>query len=97
LQRSKKKAESPNEENSIVSLLVETIQYADYSTVDWMKVDSLFYRPYNFDWETSFPKLILAEEFPSEIACEKWHLLQNAKKDFHLKAAAARTINSEHT
>jgi hypothetical protein len=82
---------------SIVSSLAQTIQYADYSTVDWLEVDSMFYRPYQCDWETTFPKLNLTEDFPNQVACEKWHLLQNAKKDFHLKTAVARTINNEET
>lgn len=89
-----KKEALSTEGDTIVSFIAETIQYSDYSTVDWQKVDSLFYRPNQCDWETTFPNLHLAEDFPSEAACEKWHLLQNAKKDFHMKAAAARTINN---
>ena len=92
-----KKDESRTEVDSIVSSLAQTLQYADYSTVDWLKVDSLFYRPYNCDWETAFPNFNLAEDFPNDLACEKWHLLQNAKKDFHLKTAVARTINNNET
>ncbi|WP_422091605.1 hypothetical protein [Tenacibaculum ovolyticum] len=82
---------------SIISLLDNTVKYADYSTVDWKKIDTLYIRPYNCDWEFTFEKLVLDKDFPTSQACKEWHLLQNAKKDFHIKATKARTISTLET
>lgn len=76
-----------------IALLDETIVYSNYSTVDWNKIDTLYYRPYNCDWENTIKNLTLPRDFPNSEACRGWHLLQNAKQDFHIKATRAR-INS---
>jgi len=93
----KKERESNRIKESIISLLDNTVQYADYSTIDWKKIDTLYIRPYNCDWEFTFENLVLDKNFPSSELCKKWHLLQNAKKDFHIKATRARTISTVET
>ena len=70
--------------------------YADYSTVDWDGLRDKYYRPNTADWPTEIGGLI-HEEFPTEIACEYWHLLQNARTDFHQKSLSLRAKASKNT
>ena len=63
--------------------------YSDYSTVDWGVLGDKYYRPNTGDWSAEVDSLII-KEFPLEIACEYWHLLQNARTDFHQKSLPLR-------
>lgn len=57
-------------------------QFYNYSTVDWDRIDSLYYRPYNCDWPDEVERLF-SEEFPSELIPMYWHMTQNAKTYLH--------------
>ena len=70
-------------------------RYSDYSTVDWDFLGDKFYRPDTADWPAEVDSLII-EGFPMEIACEYWHLLQNARTDFHQKSLPLRENASEN-
>ena len=63
--------------------------YSDYSTVDWDDLDDKYYRPNTADWPAEVDSLIV-NDFPMEIACRYWHLLQNARTDFHQKSLSLR-------
>ena len=69
--------------------------YSDYSTVDWNDLGDKFYRPETADWPAEVDSLII-EGFPMEIACGYWHLLQNARTDFHQKSLPLRVEASEN-
>ena len=69
--------------------------YSDYSTVDWNDLGEKYYRPNAADWSAKVDSLII-KEFPIEIACEYWHLLQNARTDFHQKSLYLRTKASKN-
>jgi hypothetical protein len=46
------------------------------------------------DWDREMNKQII-KDFPMEIACEYWHLLQNARTDFHQKSLSLRARASK--
>ena len=69
--------------------------YSDYSTVDWDFQGDKFYRPDTAGWPAEVDSLII-EGFPMEIACGYWHLLQNARTDFHQKSLPLRENASEN-
>jgi hypothetical protein len=68
--------------------------YSDFSTVDWDSLRDRYYRPNTADWPADVDSMIY-EDFPMEIACEYWHLLQNARTDFHQKSLPLRVRVSE--
>ena len=68
--------------------------YADFSTVDWDGLRDKYYHPNTADWPADVDSMIY-EEFPMEIACEYWHLLQNARTDFHQKSLSLRARASK--
>lgn len=68
--------------------------YSDYSTVDWGELGDKYYRPNAADWPAEVDSLII-EEFPMEIAAEYWHILQNARTDFHKKSLPLRAEASK--
>ena len=70
-------------------------RYSDYSTVDWNDLGDRIYRPDTADWPAEVDSLII-EGFPMEIACEYWHLLQNARTDFHQKSLPLREKASKN-
>ena len=69
--------------------------YSDYSTVDWDDLDDKYYRPNTADWSAEVDSLIV-KDFPMEIACRYWHLLQNARTDFHQKSLSLRVNASKN-
>ena len=69
--------------------------YSDYSTVDWDDLDDKYYRPNTADWPAEVDSLIV-NDFPMEIACRYWHLLQNARTDFHQKSLSLRVNASKN-
>ena len=68
--------------------------YADFSTVDWDGLRDKYYHPNTADWPADVDSMIF-EDFPMEIACEYWHLLQNARTDFHQKSLSLRARASK--
>lgn len=64
--------------------------YYDFSTVDWDELSEKYYRPNIADWDTTIDECI-ADGFPSDVATELWHLLQNARTDFHQKLLPLRS------
>jgi hypothetical protein len=68
--------------------------YSDYSTVDWDDLGNKYYHPNTADWSAEVDSLIV-NDFPMEIACRYWHLLQNARTDFHQKSLSLRTRASK--
>ena len=69
--------------------------YSDFSTVDWEGLRDKYYRPNTADWPAEVDSMIY-EDFPMEIACEYWHLLQNARTDFHQKSLPLRAKASKN-
>ena len=63
--------------------------YSDFSTVDWSELSEKYYRPNTADWDSATNERII-KDFPSEVAAELWHLLQNARTDFHQKSLPLR-------
>ena len=69
--------------------------YSDYSTVAWSDLSERYYRPNMGDWDREMNKQII-KDFPIEISAEIWHLLQNARTDFHQKSLPLRAEASEN-
>ena len=69
--------------------------YSDFSTVDWDSLRDKYYHPNTADWPADVDSMIY-EDFPMEIACEYWHLLQNARTDFHQKSLPLRAKASKN-
>ena len=69
--------------------------YSDYSTVAWSDLSEKYYRPNTADWPAEVDSLII-KDFPIEIACEYWHILQNARTDFHQKSLPLRAKASKN-
>lgn len=92
---------------ALTKVLESVLDYSNFSTVDWKKVDELYSRPYNCNWGEEANKLILnftkKMETTSNIKdynhtpalCSIWHKLQNAKDDFRKKTTEARIIGSD--
>ena len=69
--------------------------YSDYSTVAWSDLSEKYYRPNAGDWDSEINKRII-KDFPIEISTEIWHLLQNARTDFHQKSLPLRVKASNN-
>ena len=69
--------------------------YSDYSTVAWSDLSEKYYRPNAGDWDSEMNKRII-KNFPTEISAEIWHLLQNARTDFHQKSLPLRAKASKN-
>ena len=69
--------------------------YSNYSTVAWPDLSEKYYRPNAGDWDSEINKRII-KDFPIEISTEIWHLLQNARTDFHQKSLPLRTKASKN-
>ena len=69
--------------------------YSDYSTVAWSDLSEKYYRPNAGDWDSKINKRII-KDFPIEISAEIWHLLQNARTDFHQKSLPLRAKASKN-
>jgi len=64
-------------------------KFYNYSTVDWARIDTLYYRPYNCDWSEEIGAQI-APDFPIEYTSKYWHRLQNAKTYLHQQTLPLR-------
>jgi hypothetical protein len=69
--------------------------YSDFSTVDWEDLTDKYYRPNAADWDSTMNERII-DGFPMEIASNFWHLLQNARSDFHQKSQPLRAEASNN-
>ena len=69
--------------------------YSDYSSVAWSDLSVRYYRLNAGDWDPEMNKQII-KDFPIEISVEIWHLLQNARTDFHQKSLPLRAEASEN-
>ena len=82
-------------QNTTTEFVEQISCYSDYSTVDWDEVSNKYYRPNAADWDTETDKRIISD-FPNEIAAEFWHVLQNARTDFHQKSLPLRAEATEN-
>ena len=69
--------------------------YSNYSTVAWPDLSEKYYRPNAGDWDSKINKRII-KDFPIEISTKIWHLLQNARTDFHQKSLPLRAKASKN-
>ena len=77
------------------SLALQELQrFYNCSTVDWAKLDTLYYRPYNCDWPDEIGAQI-NPDFPPEYVAKYWHRLQNAKTWLHQQTLPLRCDASE--
>ena len=65
----------------------ELARFYNYSTVDWCRIDTLYYRPYNCDWPD---EIAVNHDFSLEDATRYWHRLQNAKTYLHQQTLPLR-------
>lgn len=82
-------------QNTATEFVEEICCYSDYSTVDWSELSEKYYRPNTADWDSTTNEQII-KDFPSEVAAEFWHLLQNARTDFHQKSLPLRAGATEN-
>ena len=82
-------------QNTATEFVEEICCYSDYSTVDWYELSEKYYRPNSADWDSTTNEQII-KDFPSEVAAEFWHLLQNARTDFHQKSLPLRAEATEN-
>jgi hypothetical protein len=91
---------------ALTRVLEKVLDYSNYSTVNWKKVDDLYYRPYNCDWGEQANELIskftadmktkTGKEYNyTPVLCGIWHKLQNAKENFKKQTTEARIIGSD--
>lgn len=83
---------TPKDSESIAK--AELQKFYNYSTVDWCRLDTLYYRPYNCDWPEEM-EARMCPDFPSEYACKYWHRLQNAKTYLHQQTLPLRSGASD--
>ena len=81
--------------NITAEFIEEISSYSDFSTVDWSELSDKYYHSNVADWDSVTNKHII-NGFPKEIAAELWHLLQNARADFHQKSLPLRAVASEN-
>lgn len=82
-------------QNATTEFVEEISCYSDYSTVDWSELSDKYYRPNTADWDSVMNEQII-KGFPSEIVVGYWHILQNARADFHQKSLSLRVEASEN-
>ena len=82
-------------EDTTTEFVKEIRCYSDYSMVAWSDLSEKYYRPNTGDWGEDIEKCLCAG-FPLEIASHFWHLLQNARTDFHQKSLPLRAKASEN-
>lgn len=69
--------------------------YSDFSTVAWSDLSKKYYRPNAGDWGPEMNKRII-KDFQREVSIKIWHLLQNARTDFHQKSLLLRAKASNN-
>ena len=78
-----------------IEFIRQISSYSDYSTVAWSELSEKYYRPNAGDWGPEMNKRII-KNFPREVSIEIWHLLQNARTDFHQKSLPLRAKASNN-
>ena len=81
--------------NLKIEFVESVANYSNYSTVDWKELSEKYYRPNSYDWGDSLEGQI-AKGFPMEMAGYYWHILQNARTDFHKKSLSLRAVVSQN-
>ena len=93
---------------ALTRVLKDVLHYSNYSTVNWKKIDDLYYRPYNCDWGKDAEKQVSSyiekmkvatgkEDYNhTPVLCNIWHKLQNAKEDFKKQTTEARIMGSNN-
>ena len=81
----------PSQQQTLEGILQN---FYNCSTVDWAKLDTLYYRPYNCDWAEEIGAQ-LHPDFPPEYSARYWHRLQNAKTYLHQQTLPLRSGASE--
>ena len=81
-------------QESVSIAKAELQKFYNYSTVDWCRLDTLYYRPYFCDWPEEMEARI-HPDFPSEYTCKYWHLLQNTKTYLHQQTLPLRSGASD--
>ena len=82
-------------QNTATEFVEDICCYSDYSSVAWSDLSERYYRPNAGDWDPEMNKQII-KDFPIGISVEIWHLLQNARTDFHQKSLPLRAEASEN-
>ena len=82
--------------NTATEFVEEISCYSDYSTVDWPELSEKYYRTNAANWDSATDERII-NGFSRDIAAEYWHLLQNARSDFHKKSLPLRVQASQTT
>ena len=82
--------------NTATEFVEEISCYSDYSTVDWPELSEKYCRPNAANWDSATDERII-NGFSRDIAAEYWHLLQNARSDFHKKSLPLRVKASQTT
>ena len=77
-------------QDSVTMAQQELAKFYHYSTVDWAKLDTLYYRPYSCDWSDEIDAQI-HPDFPPKYAGKYWHRLQNAKTYLHQQTLPLRS------
>ena len=80
--------------NATTAFVESIANYSDYSTVDWKDLGDKYYRPNTADWGANVENKF-CKSFPTDIASEYWHILQNARTDFHQKSLPLRVEASK--
>ena len=78
-----------------IEFIRQISSYSDYSTVAWSDLSKKYYHPNSGDWGPEMNKRII-KDFPREVSIEIWHLLQNARTDFHQKSLSLRAKASKN-
>lgn len=78
-----------------IEFIRQISSYSDYSTVAWSDLSKKYYHPNAGDWGPEMNKRII-KDFPREVSIEIWHLLQNARTDFHQKSLFLRAKASKN-
>ena len=78
---------SCTKQDSVSIAQKELARFYNCSTVDWCRIDTLYYRPYKCDWPD---EISVNQDFPLEDATRYWHRLQNAKTYLHQQTLPLR-------
>lgn len=85
-----------SDREALAIILKDTLKYSNYSTVDWNKVDELYYHPYNdcdFEYKVEIEPGADSNKVIDTL-CSINQRLENAKNDFRKLTTEARIIGS---
>lgn len=87
-----------SDREALAVILKDTLKYSNYSTVDWNKVDELYYHPYNdcdFEYKIEIDPGADSNKIIDTL-CKINQRLDNAKNDFRKLTTEARIIGSDN-